>query len=218
MTTVSAATTRRRTGRSDAGARLLAGASALMIERGSTEISLLDIAQRSGVNSALVKYHFGNKTGLLVALLERDAQSAMDQLNALLRADLSPTAKLKLHIAGVVNAYYRTPYLNRLIHDLLHQSSDEVARLVSDFFVVPVVEFERQLLAEGVRRGEFRDVDPMIFYFTLFGAIDHMFYARHTLLYGFGVTEVSEEMRRNLIDLVTDMVLGAIKPSATAAR
>jgi AcrR family transcriptional regulator len=212
MTSSATAPTRRRTSRSDAAARLLAAASSLMIERGSTEISLGDISERSGVNSALVKYHFGNKTGLLVALLERDAQSAMEQLNALLRADLSPTAKLKLHIAGVVNAYYRTPYLNRLIHDLLHQSSDEVARQVADFFVGPVVEFERQLLAEGIRRGEFRDVDPMIFYFTLFGAIDHMFYARHTLLYGFGVSEVTEDMRRKLIDLVTEMVLGAIKP------
>jgi len=209
MTSSATAPTRRRTSRSDAAARLLAAASSLMIERGSTEISLGDISERSGVNSALVKYHFGNKTGLLVALLERDAQSAMEQLNALLRADLSPTAKLKLHIAGVVNAYYRTPYLNRLIHDLLHQSSDEVARQVADFFVGPVVEFERQLLAEGIRRGEFRDVDPLIFYFTLFGACDHLFYGRQALLHGFGVTEVGDELRRRLIAHVTDMVLGA---------
>ncbi|MFX8620540.1 TetR family transcriptional regulator, partial [Acinetobacter baumannii] len=77
MTSSATAPTRRRTSRSDAAARLLAAASSLMIERGSTEISLGDISERSGVNSALVKYHFGNKTGLLIALLERDAQSAM---------------------------------------------------------------------------------------------------------------------------------------------
>ena len=53
--------------------RLLVAASELMIERSSIEVSLSDIAQKSGVNAALVKYHFGNKDGLLLALLSRDA-------------------------------------------------------------------------------------------------------------------------------------------------
>lgn len=196
--------------RGNAPARLLQAASSVMIERGSTELTLKDVAARSGLNGALVKYHFGSKTGLLTALLKRDALAAVRQLNTLLRQNATPTEKLKLHIAGIVNAYYRSPYLNRLIHDLLYQSSAEVAQQVSDFFVTPVVEFHRKLLAEGQRCGEFRAVDPMLFYFTLFGAIDHMFHARHTLLYGFQVPQVTDQMRRDLIRIVTDMALGAV--------
>ena len=41
----------------------LVAASELMIERSSIDVSLSDIAQKSGVNAALVKYHFGNKDG-----------------------------------------------------------------------------------------------------------------------------------------------------------
>ncbi|MFX8719852.1 TetR/AcrR family transcriptional regulator, partial [Acinetobacter baumannii] len=41
-------------------AKLLVAAGDLMIERNSTEVSLSEIAQKSGVNAALVKYHFGN--------------------------------------------------------------------------------------------------------------------------------------------------------------
>ncbi len=189
--------------------RLLAAASELMIERGETAVSLADIARKSGLNSALVKYHFGNKDGLLLALLQRDASSAVKALDALLRVDASPTARLKLHVAGIVNAYYRSPYLNRLIHLLLHHRGPVVARAVSDFFVKPVAEFERRLLAEGTARGEFRAVDPLIFYFTLFGACDHLFYGRQALLHSFGVAEVGDELRRRLIAHVTDMVLGA---------
>ena len=40
--------------------KLLVAASELMIERSAIEVSLSDIAQKSGVNAALVKYHFGN--------------------------------------------------------------------------------------------------------------------------------------------------------------
>ena len=59
--------------------KLLVAASELMIERSSIEVSLSDIAQKSGVNAALVKYHFGNKDGLLLALLARDAATEMQQ-------------------------------------------------------------------------------------------------------------------------------------------
>ena len=52
-----------------------------MIERASIEVSLSDIAQKSGVNAALVEYQFGNKDGLLLALLARDAATEMSSSN-----------------------------------------------------------------------------------------------------------------------------------------
>src|SRR6201982_171810 len=111
--------------------KLLVAASELMIERSSIEWSLSDIAQKSGVNAALVKYHFGNKDGLLLALLARDAATEMAQLEYLLAQPMTPTAKLKLHIAGIIRAYHQFPYMNRLIHFLLHESSVEAADQVS---------------------------------------------------------------------------------------
>ena len=66
-------------GKNSTAEKLLVAASELMIERSSIEVSLSDIAQKSGVNAALVKYHFGNKDGLLLALLARDAATEMTQ-------------------------------------------------------------------------------------------------------------------------------------------
>ena len=71
-------------GKNSTAEKLLVAASELMIERSSIEVSLSDIAQKSGVNAALVKYHFGNKDGLLLALLARDAATEMSQLEYLL--------------------------------------------------------------------------------------------------------------------------------------
>src|ERR1700739_546144 len=107
--------------------KLLVAASELMIERASIEVSLSDIAQKSGVNAALVKYHFGNKDGLLRGLLARDAATEMSNLEYLLAQPITPTAKLKLHITGIIRAYHRFPYMNRLIHYLLHESRGEGA-------------------------------------------------------------------------------------------
>src|SRR5438045_6222531 len=76
--------TRLQAGKNSTAEKLLVAASELMIERASIEVSLSDIAQKSGVNAALVKYHFGNKDGLLLALLARDPATEIAQLEYLI--------------------------------------------------------------------------------------------------------------------------------------
>ncbi|AWL99082.1 TetR family transcriptional regulator [Bradyrhizobium amphicarpaeae] len=189
---------------------MLVAASELMIERSSIEISLSDIAQKSGANAALVKYHFGNKDGLLLALLARDAATEMSNLEYLLAQPITATAKLKLHIAGIIRAYHRFPYMNRLIHYLLHESVADSADEVSKFFVAPLLDFHRRLLAEGVSRGEFRATDPVLFYTSLIGACDHLFFGRHAMSRATGVGPVTDDVCRQYIKHMETLICGGI--------
>jgi AcrR family transcriptional regulator len=197
-------------------AKLLKAAGELMTERNSIDISLSELAKKSGINAALVKYHFGNKEGLLLALLARDSQSEIENLDYLMRQPISPTEKLKLHIAGIIKAYHRFPYLNRLIHRLLYESDENVAKEVSRFFAKPVFEFERKLLEEGVAAGEFRKVDPMLFYISLIGACDHLFHGRTAMSPALGIGGITEEVRRRYVTHMTELICGGILKAAPA--
>ncbi|MBV9533590.1 MAG: TetR family transcriptional regulator [Bradyrhizobium sp.] len=197
-------------GRNATADKLLVAASELMIERASIEVSLSDIAQKSGVNAALVKYHFGNKDGLLLALLARDAGTEMDNLDYLLGQSITATAKLKLHIAGIIRAYHRFPYMNRLIHYLLHESSTGSADEVSKFFVAPLLDFHRRLLAEGIAAGEFRSVDPVLFYTSLIGACDHLFFGRYAMSRATGVGPVTDDVCREYIKHMEALILSGV--------
>src|SRR6195952_3850402 len=190
--------------------RLLVAASELMIERNSIDVSLSDIAQKSGINAALVKYHFGNKDGLLLALLARDAATEVANLEYLLAQPIAPTAKLRLHIAGIIRAYHLFPYMNRLIHYLLHESSPEAADEVSKFFVAPLLGFHRRLLAEGIKAGEFRNIDPVLFYTSLIGACDHLFFGRHAMSRATGVGPVTDEVCRQYIKHMEALICGGM--------
>lgn len=190
--------------------KLLIAASELMIERSSIEVSLSDIAQKSGVNAALVKYHFGNKDGLLLALLARDAATEMSQLEYLLAQPITPTAKLRLHIGGIIRAYHQFPYMNRLIHYLLHESSADAASEVSKFFIAPLLDFQRRLLAEGIKAGEFRSIDPVLFYTSLIGACDHLFFGRQAMSRAIGVGPVNDEVCRQYIKHMEALICGGL--------
>src|SRR3977135_4009493 len=197
-------------GKNTTAEKLLVAASELMIERSSIDVSLSDIAQKSGVNAALVKYHFGNKDGLLLALLARDAATEVANLEYLLAQPIAPTAKLKLHIAGIIRAYHQFPYMNRLIHYLLHESSAEAADEVSKFFVAPLLGFHRRLLAEGIKAGEFRNIDPVLFYTSLIGASAHLFFGRHAMSRATGVGPVTDEVCRQYIKHMEALICGGM--------
>jgi AcrR family transcriptional regulator len=203
--------------RSATAERLLDAASELMIARKSIEVSLSDIAKQSGVNAALVKYHFGNKDGLLMALLARDAATEVANLDILMAQPITPTAKMRLHITGIIKAYYQFPYMNRLIHYLLHESSAEAADEVSKFFVGPLLDFHRRLLAQGVAAGEFRAIDPVLFYTSLIGACDHLFFGRHAMTRAAGVGPVTDEVCRDYIAHMDALISGGmLTPKAVA--
>jgi AcrR family transcriptional regulator len=189
---------------------LLNAASELMNERDTLEISLSDIAARANANSALVKYYFGNKQGLMMALLERDVGKSLDQLSQIVESDVTPSEKLRIHIAGLVNLYFRSRYLNKLLFALMRDSTPEQAQQISDKHVRPAAEAQRRILEQGVRSGQFRETDPMLFYFTLIGACDQFFTSQFALKTVFGREGIDDDLRRRFIEHTTSVLLSGI--------
>jgi hypothetical protein len=105
--------------------------------------------------------------------------------------------------------------MNRLIHYLLHDSSDEAADEVSKFFIRPLLDFHRRLLAEGVAAGEFRNVDPVLFYTSLIGACDHLFSGRNAMSRATGVGAVTDDVCRDYVAHVEALTLGGMLKSST---
>jgi AcrR family transcriptional regulator len=195
------------------GARdlLLDTASAIMREGDVIDISLSELSLRSGLNSALVKYYFGNKAGLLKALLDRDWQAIVTSVAALVAKDtMAPEAKLRRHISKVVDTFYAVPYLNRLTMRMVRESDDVEARRIADCYLSPMYRAYEQLIGEGVRAGVFRDVDPQLFYFTVTGAVDRFFSARLVLRHCFDQDTLTEELRDRYREHTVDIIMAGI--------
>jgi AcrR family transcriptional regulator len=175
------------------------------------DISLSELSLRSGLNSALVKYYFGNKAGLLKALLDRDMVAIVKSVEALVaKDDMSPEAKLRRHISKVIDTYYQYPYLNRLTMRLVRDSSQEEAQRIADEYLTPVHRAYSRLIRAGVKEGVFRPINPQLFYFTVTGACDRFFSARLVLQHCFGQDTLTEGLRDAYREHTIDIIMAGI--------
>jgi TetR/AcrR family transcriptional regulator len=194
------------------GAReqLLETASAIMREGDIVDISLSELSLRSGLNSALVKYYFGNKAGLMRALLDRDMADIVHAVDALMAKDMAPEARLRRHIGAAVDTYFKTPYLNRLLMRLVRDSDGDEAHRIADTYLTPLSRAYDKLIKDGIKQGVFRSVDPQMFYFTVTGAADRFFSARLVLKHCYDTDTLTEELRDRYREHCIDFIMAGI--------
>lgn len=190
--------------------QLIEAASVIMRDGDTVDLSLSELSLRSGLNSALVKYYFGNKQGLMLALLERDMRNIVKSLDALVAKDFAPDEKLRVHIHAVIGTYFRFPYLNRLLMRMVRDASPEVARKIADDYLRPISLAYAKLIEEGVTKGVFRPIDPQLFYFTVTGAADRFFAAKLVLQHCYGQAEMTESMRDDYADHTLDIIMSGL--------
>ena len=194
------------------GAReqLLETASAIMREGDIVDISLSELSLRSGLNSALVKYYFGNKAGLMRALLDRDMADIVHAVDALMAKDMDPESRLRRHIGAAVDTYYKTPYLNRLLMRLVRESDEGEAHRIADSYLTPLSRAYDKLIKDGIKQGVFRTVDPQLFYFTVTGAADRFFSARLVLKHCYDTDTLTEQLRDRYREHCIDFIMAGI--------
>lgn len=165
---------------------LLDAASALMREQDTVEIGILEIAARADVNHGMIRYYFGSKEGMLLALLDRDVGVRIKQIDALFRLNIAPKEKMRIHLEGILDTYYQIPYLNRLIQLMVRDATTERVHHIAEELLKPIANAQHRMIQEGIAAGEFREVDAKLFYFNTIGSADGLYANRFTLSAVFG--------------------------------
>lgn len=201
--------------RGDTREGLIQALSELIIEQDSINISLASIAERAQSNVALVKYYFGNKEGLLIALLKRDVKDAAQTMKMLIDLDKPASWKIVHHVSGLLKFYHKVPYLNRLLRNVIRNMPIDKSRELARDLVGPICRFYDYLIEQGVQEGTFRKIDPMLLYFTIVGACDQLFSNRSVLKALFDVDDIDDDLHRQYTEhTVAILTQGVLKPEA----
>jgi len=146
--------------------QILAAAALEFAERGFAGARVDRIARRARVNKAMLYYHFKNKETLYRILLRRTFSLAAERMQAIAASPLPPAEKVDRVLAAFAalireQAFFPAIMLREIAEGGAHLDPDTLAVLASIPRAVGAI------VNEGVRAGEFRDVNPLFTYFSL---------------------------------------------------
>ena len=163
--------------RDAAGTReaLLAAGTDLFAEHGYDGVPVAAIADRAGVNKAMINYHFGGKRQLYLAIVSATFAEIVASVERLAESPRPAPELLRELIAVVSDAVTRrhphfcTMMLREVLAGGVHLEPVLVAHPVRMLAAV------QGIVARGVREGDFRPVDPVLTHLSLVGSLVFFF-------------------------------------------
>ncbi|AWF81601.1 hypothetical protein BTJ40_12620 [Microbulbifer sp. A4B17] len=176
---------------------LMHSAYTLLRDKAFRDISIREIAQGAGVNSAMISYHFGGKEGLIIEVIQ---SQIMQYGPAFISAGLDgrePTLELlREAMSRMIRLYIKEPWIPRLIVDEAASKSGRMRELFADRLASKLVPKLRGLLEILQSSGQLRedlDIDLMPISFSSLIAFPFIAGARFKEEFGFALGEESGE-------------------------
>ena len=113
-------------------AKLLASAELLLAEKSYANITIRELAQHSGINSAMISYYFNNKEGLFVALLDEMSTKHFTVMHAITHS----ADPIKTFIETILAMLNKNHGLARLIHHEFSTGNSAGSSTLSVFLLI----------------------------------------------------------------------------------
>ena len=150
--------------------KIVDASSSVFAEEGFAGARVDAIAERAGVNKAMLYYHIGDKRALYGEVLKRNFGRIEEALNENLPDEGSASDRLRAVIVIVGRAIAANPDHPRIV---LREFASGATNLPPDvlhqmFGLLAVV---RDILVEGTESGELRPTEPVMTHLSIIGAI-----------------------------------------------
>ena len=163
----------------DAKEKLLTAATRLFAEKGFAGVSIRQLAEAAGVNSAMISYYYGGKEGLYEAVLTTQYERLLTKFEAVAALEAPVKEKIRQY-AEVIRLTHTAdqPLMARLIQGELTSPTACMEKVVRNY-ASRIVRIVGGILQEGIDSGEMRTDIPLNYAtMALAGMINFFFILR----------------------------------------
>ena len=154
---------------------LLAAGADLFAERGYEGVPVWAIAEKAGVNKAMISYHFGGKRNLYLAIVEATFADIVSQVERLAdsRAPAPEVLRGLIAVVGDVASRRHPHFCTMMLRELLAGGPHLDPKTAA--MPLRVLAAVKRVVERGVREGAFRPVDPLLTHLSLVGSLVFFF-------------------------------------------
>ena len=156
-------------------ARILDAAYELFINKGYWDTKIIDISEAAGIGKGTVYEYFQSKDAIFLELFKTKVEADYDNITDLISKNGSPEKKLKEFIDTELENTSKFTFNKYFLIDLVVKSDAfrnpelirSIQKLMSKKFSVLF-----QIIEEGIDKGEFLKIDPLLATASILGAIN----------------------------------------------
>jgi len=148
--------------------RILDAAAQAFAAAGFEGARMDDIANRAGVNKAMIYYHIGDKRALYTEVLHNIFGDAAARLTANLEHAASPNDKIKAYLRSIFETIERHPHLPPVMMREMAAGGVNLPEIVAGD-LASIIGTIARLLSEGRQCGQFREVHPFVLHMMVVG-------------------------------------------------
>jgi AcrR family transcriptional regulator len=161
--------------------RIMETAETLFAEKGFNGTSVRDIAERAGINLAMVSYYFGSKDKLLEALFESRGETTKLTLEEIeKKKGLSGMDKMNLLVDHYIHKIMSQQCFHRvLVREQVLNNSEAITKMILAM-KKRNLEIISRIIQEGQKKGEFKkNVDIPLMMATMVGTASNLITSRY---------------------------------------
>lgn len=170
---------------SDKKQSIIDTAEALFAQFGFDSTTTREIADKSGVNVAMISYYFGSKQNLLKAIIERHGENIYATLKESYDTALPPELRMRTLTRAYVRYILKHPDPIVIAHremgvNLRPSLHDQIACVFNQ-----IRDMIEQTVVEGQHKGVFRQLDLPFFLFMVGNMVDGMIHELNTIRFAY---------------------------------
>ncbi|CAK8737565.1 hypothetical protein SODG_001288 [Sodalis praecaptivus] len=133
----------------------------LFARQNYSSVRIKDIADATGLNSALIYYYFGSKENLFLKVIESTVEKAFQQFEAIKHDARDSQQVLFLWIQIHIMQFYLLQKLAKISLDYAgtHGRTPQIDKAIKKFYEKESVVL-KNTLTDGIQAGVFREVNP----------------------------------------------------------
>ena len=174
---------------------ILEAAQAVFLEKGLAGARMQEIADRAGINKALLHYYFRSKDKLSALIIERAIGVILPRVMAVLDTDLELFDKIRLVVDTYLTFVSRNSFLPLFLVNEVNRNPQFFFRTVVEKERTHLDKFRRQV-EEAVAQGRIHPINPAQLFMNVMSLVIFPFLGKPIIQVGLGLSD--EDFKREM--------------------